>query len=93
MKKTPLSVILAMSVLMSSCALADGGTDKTDPETIAPGTAAEDSTGGIPHHSDVIRVDAISIRILPDEAYRPRYIHRAFLLGKAAALYHTQKSF
>lgn len=45
MKKTLFSVILAMSVLMSSCALADGGTDKTDPETIAPGTASEDSTG------------------------------------------------
>ena len=37
-------IILALLTL-SSCALADGGTDKTDPETIAPGTAAEDSTG------------------------------------------------
>ena len=40
--------------------------------------AGLDASGGVAHHRDVVRVDAVSIRILSDKAHRAGYIQSSF---------------
>ena len=43
--------------------------------------AGLDASGGVAHHRDAVRVDAVGIRILSDKAHRAGYIQSSLLLG------------